>query len=143
MASFVLELYKTARKWNTSAVTVSQELGDLSGSTGETILENSDTLVLLDQSKNMGKSDILSRTLSLSPHDLSLIESMGKVGLPSDGRDVFLRVGNEKGKVLRLEVSPEEKFLFSSTPSDRSEMDSLLKEKKSILSVLHEKFPSK
>ena len=143
MASFVLELYKTARKWNTSAVTVSQELGDLSGSTGETILENSDTLVLLDQSKNMGKSDILSRTLSLSPHDLSLIESMGKVGLPSDGRDVFLRVGNEKGKVLRLEVSPEEKFLFSSTPSDRSEMDSLLKEKQSILSVLHEKFPSK
>ena len=137
MGFYVLELYKTARKWRTGAVTVSQELSDITsgGSAGNTILENSDTRILLDQSRFGGRMDELSRALSLSDHDSSLVLSMGK-GPLREGRDVFISAGSAPGKVLTLEVSAEERICFSSSPPVRKALSSLMEEEGSAIKAI-------
>ena len=123
MATYMLELWKTARKHRTAAMVVTQELKDITSSPiiKDSIVENSGVKILLDQSKYLNKFEELSSVLSLSEDDKSMILSMNRYRTGT-GREVFFNLGNRKSFVMRLEVSPEEAIAFSSQKRDKDRL---------------------
>ena len=122
MASYMMELWKTARKHRTSAVVVTQELKDIVSSPiiKDTILENSAVKILLDQTRYMNRFDALADYLSLDEDDKAMVLSLNRYrkGVAA-GREVYFNLGNRKSFVMRLEVSPEERIAFSSQKRDK------------------------
>jgi len=127
MATYMLELWKTARKHRTSAMVVTQELKDITSSSiiKDSIVENSGVKILLDQSKYLNKFEELAATLSLSEDDKSMILSLNRYKRGSD-REVFFNLGNKKSFVMRLEVSPEERWAFSSQKRDKERLAAMV-----------------
>ena len=126
MAGFMMELWKTARKKRTSAVVVSQELNDIISSdiVKETIVANSAVKILLDQTKYLNDFDTLARSLSLNEEDKAMVLSLNRANPDlSRGREAFFNLGNKKSFVLKVEVSPEERYAFSSDPKDKMKID--------------------
>ena len=124
MATYMLELWKTARKHRTSAMVVTQELKDITSSPiiKDSIVENSGVKIMLDQSKYLNRFEELAAQLSLSEGDKSMVLSLNRFrSIPgqSAGREVFFNLGNKKSFVMRLEVSPEERIAFSSAKKDK------------------------
>ena len=122
MATYMLELWKTARKHRTSAMVVTQELKDITSSPiiKDSIVENSGVKILLDQSKYLNKFEELASQLSLSEDDKSMVLSLNRIRIQgTSGREVFFNLGNKKSFVMRLEVSPEERWAFSSAKKDK------------------------
>ena len=78
MADYIRYLYKTVRKHFGECITVSQELDDLISSpiVKESILNNSDCKILLDQKKYLNKFDIIQNLLGLSEKEKSQILSI-------------------------------------------------------------------
>ena len=130
MATYMLELWKTARKHRTSAMVVTQELKDIISSPiiKDSIVENSGVKILLDQSKYLNKFEELAGALSLSEDDKSMILSLNRYRPvrcaqgDNKGREVFFNLGNKKSFVMRLEVSPEERIAFSSQKRDKERL---------------------
>ena len=122
MASYMMELWKTARKHRTSAVVVTQELKDIVSSPiiKDTILENSAVKILLDQTRYVNKFDALADYMSLDEDDKAMVLSLNRYrkGVAA-GREVYFNLGNRKSFVMRLEVSPEERIAFSSQKRDK------------------------
>ena len=129
MATYMLELWKTARKHRTSAVVVTQELKDITSSPiiRDSIVENSGVKILLDQSKYLNKFDELAAALSLTEDDKAMVLSLNRYRPPigsgvTAGREVFFNLGTRKSFVMRLEVSPEERWAFSSAKKDKERL---------------------
>ena len=127
MATYMLELWKTARKHRTSAMVVTQELKDITSSPiiKDSIVENSGVKILLDQSKYLNRFEELAAQLSLNEGDKSMVLSLNRFrSIPgqSAGREVFFNLGNKKSFVMRLEVSPQERIAFSSAKKDKIRM---------------------
>ena len=122
MATYMMELWKTARKHRTSAVVVTQELKDIISSPviRDTIVENSAVKILLDQTRYVNRFDTLAEHLSLDEDDKAMVLSLNRYhkGLAA-GREVYFNLGNRKSFVMRLEVSPEERIAFSSQKRDK------------------------
>ena len=122
MASYMMELWKTARKHRTSAVVVTQELKDIVSSPiiKDTILENSAVKILLDQTRYVNRFDALADYMSLDEDDKAIVLSLNRYrkGVAA-GREVYFNLGNRKSFVMRLEVSPEERIAFSSQKRDK------------------------
>ena len=127
MATYMLELWKTARKHRTSAMVVTQELKDITSSPiiKDSIVENSGVKILLDQSKYLNKFEELAGALSLSEDDKSMILSLNRYKRGS-GREVFFNLGNKKSFVMRMEVSPEEHWAFSSQKRDKERLAAMV-----------------
>src|SRR5690606_16645562 len=68
MAGYILYLYKTVRKFLGEAIVVTQELGDIIGNTivKDSIVNNSDTICLLDQTKFKDNYDQIANLLSIN-----------------------------------------------------------------------------
>ncbi len=134
MATYMLELWKTARKHRTSAMVVTQELKDITSSSiiKDSIVENSGVKILLDQSKYLNKFEELAAKLSLSEDDKSMILSLNRYRPvrcaqgDNKGREVFFNLGNKKSFVMRLEVSPEERWAFSSQKRDKERLAAMV-----------------
>ena len=134
MATYMLELWKTARKHRTSAMVVTQELKDITSSPiiKDSIVENSGVKILLDQSKYLNKFKELAGALSLSEDDKSMILSLNRYRPvrcaqgDNKGREVFFNLGNKKSFVMRLEVSPEERWAFSSQKRDKERLTAMV-----------------
>lgn len=127
MAPYLRELWKTARKFNTSAVVVTQELGDIMSSAviKETILQNSAIKILLNQSTNFNNFEKIAGPLGLSERDRNLIFSMGRLANPRyKGRDIFINWGGKKSGVYCFEPCQEQLLAFE---SDRTRKAPLLK----------------
>ena len=128
MATYMLELWKTARKHRTSAMVVTQELKDITSSPiiKDSIVENSGVKILLDQTKYVNRFEDLASQLSLSEDDKGMVLSLNRYKIPgragNDGREVFFNLGNKKSFVMRLEVSPEERIAFSSQKRDKERL---------------------
>lgn len=125
MATYMLELWKTARKHRTAAMVVTQELKDITSSPiiKDSIVENSGVKILLDQTKYVNRFEELAGQLSLSDDDKAMVLSLNRFKMPGRaghdaGREVFFNLGNKKSFVMRLEVSPEERIAFSSAKKD-------------------------
>jgi conjugation system TraG family ATPase len=117
MSGYLAGLWKTARKFQTSAVVVTQQVSDIMSSQviRDTILQNSSVRILLDQSNNRNCFSQLQELLGLSDHQKDVILSMNlrkDKGLKY--REVFIALGDKKYGVYATEVSPEEAVCYES-----------------------------
>ena len=114
MAPFMKSLWKTSRKFNTSAIVVTQQMSDIIGSEylKDTILENSDTKILLKPTGNQGVLTQTCDLLGLTGHQKSMVMSMNQ----SEGavRDVFIALSDKYSGVFTNEVSPQEAIAYES-----------------------------
>lgn len=117
MSGYLAGLWKTARKFQTSAVVVTQQVSDIMSSqvVRDTILQNSSVRIILDQSNNRNSFSQLQELLGLTEHQKDVILSMNrgkKKG--SHYREVFIALGDKKYGVYATEVSPEEAIAYES-----------------------------
>ena len=116
-ADYLRGLWKTARKYHTSAAVVTQQVSDIISSPviKDAILNNSPVKILLDQRSNAASFEDIALLLGLSPVDRALVRSVGR-SIPEDARyrEVFISLGGKKSGVYALEVSPEEALIYES-----------------------------
>ena len=90
MAEYIKYLYKTARKFWASVGVVTQEIQDIVGSpiVKEAIINNSDVVMLLDQSKFRERFDEIKATLGLTDVDCKKIFTINRLE-NKEGRSFF------------------------------------------------------
>ncbi len=116
MAEYIKYLFKTVRKFYGEAVVVTQDIEDIISSpiVKQTIINNSDCKILLDQSKYQNKFDQIQGLLGLTEKEKALVLSINKANDPSKKyKEVFISLGGMLSKVYRTEVSPEEYFTYT------------------------------
>lgn len=89
MATYMLELWKTARKHRTAALVVTQELKDITSSPiiKDSIVENSGVKILLDQTKYVNRFEELAGQLSLSDDDKAMVSPEERIAFSSAKKD--------------------------------------------------------
>ena len=85
MAEYLRYMYKTVRKYYGEAIVVTQEVDDIISSpvVKESIINNSDCKILLDQRKYMNKFDQIQALLGLTEKEKSQILSINMANNPS------------------------------------------------------------
>jgi conjugation system TraG family ATPase len=126
MAEYIKYLYKTARKFWASVGVVTQEIQDIIGSeiVKEAIINNSDVVMLLDQSKFRERFDNIRSILGLTEVDCKKIFTINRLDNKegrSFFREVFIRRGAHSG-VYGVEESPE---CYMTYTTERAEKDAL------------------
>ena len=117
MAPYLAGLWKTARKFRTSAMVVTQQVSDILSSDviRDTILQNSSVRMLLDQSNNRGCFSQIEELLGLSEMDRNLVFSVNRSVRPGlHYKEVFIKLGDKRSGVYAVEVSPEEAICYES-----------------------------
>lgn len=112
MAEYIKFMYKTARKFWASVGVVTQEIQDIIGSeiVKEAIINNSDVVMLLDQSKFKERFDGIKAILGLTEVDCKKIFTINRLENKegrSFFREVFIRRGHESnvyGEIGRAHV---------------------------------------
>ena len=102
MAEYIKFMYKTARKFWASVGVVTQEIQDIIGSeiVKEAIVNNSDVVMLLDQSKFKERFDSIKAILGLTDVDCKKIFTINRLDNKegrSFFREVFIRRGSTSG----------------------------------------------
>lgn len=126
MANYILYLYKTVRKFWGMAMVVTQELEDIIGNAvvKNSIINNSDIVCLLDQTKFRDNYQEIADLLSLNDTEQKKIFTINKLN-NKEGRsrfnEVYIKRGSE-GQVYGVEVSKHEYFTFT---TERIEKDAL------------------
>lgn len=131
MAPYLAGLWKTARKFMTSAVVVTQQVSDIMSSAviRDSILQNSSVRILLDQSNNQNNFSQLSDLLGLTDQQRNLILSMNRANNPLYRyREVFIALGEKKAGVYATEVSAQEAVAFESNKQKKQPFLSLSSE---------------
>ena len=116
MAPYLRGLWKTARKFQTSAMVVTQQISDIMSSEviSDAILKNSDVKFILEKNGTAEDADAISTLLGLPQTDRDLILSMNRSLNPAYRyREVYIR-WNDRSGVYATEVSPEEALAFES-----------------------------
>ena len=111
MASYVRYLFKTVRKYFGEAIVVTQEVEDIISSpiVKESIINNADCKILLDQRKYMNKFDAIQSLLGLTEKEKSQILSINMANNPSRlYKEVWIGLGGTLSAVYATEVSAEE-----------------------------------
>lgn len=122
MSPYLRELWKTARKYNTSAVVVTQSMEDIVASDiiKDAILANSSTKILLDQSNFKKNFDPIANALSLNSNDRMQIFTIGcNVDYRYKYRDVFIKLGEKMSGVFSLEGSEKELIAYNSRKDEK------------------------
>lgn len=117
MARFIEWLWRTARKFRTSAVVVTQLLDDLLASdiVKGVIVKNSSVKVLLDQGRNAGDFARSARELALTETGTAMALSVGRALRPGYRyKEAFLSIGSAYCNVFGVEVSLEEALVYES-----------------------------
>ena len=126
MAEYIKFMYKTARKFWASVGVVTQEIQDIIGSeiVKEAIINNSDVVMLLDQSKFKERFDTIKAILGLTDVDCKKIFTINRLENKegrSFFREVFIRRGTTSG-VYGVE-EPHECYMTYTT--ERAEREAL------------------
>ena len=111
MASYIKYLFKTVRKFYGEAVVVTQEVDDIISSpvVKETIINNSDCKILLDQRKYQNKFDQIQNLLGLTDKERSQILSINLANAANRlYKEVWIGLGGTQSAVYATEVSAEE-----------------------------------
>ena len=131
MAEYILYLYKTVRKFWGEAIVVTQELGDIIGNAvvKDSIINNSDTTILLDQSSFKDNFDEIAALLSISEVERKKIFTINKLD-NRDGRgkfkEVYIKSGS-KGAVYGVENSLEEYMVFTTERQEKEALQPYIK----------------
>lgn len=138
---FILSLWKTARKFQTSAMVITQETDDILKSKiiGGTIIANSDIKILLNQKKNERRFDELANLMALSDHQRDNILSMGKAHDPKLPyyTDVYVGMLDCDG-VYSIEESPQGALAYESDVVKKEELFVLKRKLGSMRDALEE-----
>lgn len=127
MAGYILYLYKTVRKFYGEAIVVTQELQDILSSevVKESILSNSDTLVLLDQSKFEENFSRIAKLLNLSAAEQSKLFTVNRLD-NKEGRgrfkEFYLKRG-ERGEVYGNEVSLLQYLIYTTEKPEKEALE--------------------
>ena len=125
---WVLSLHKTVRKYFGEAVVVTQELDDIVSSPiiKDTIINNADCKILLDQRKYINKFDSVQSLLGLTDKERSQILSINMANHPGRKyKEVFFSLGGTQSAVYATEVSLEEYYTFTTEESEKMELFAL------------------
>ncbi len=125
MAEYIKYLFKTVRKFFGEAIVVTQEVDDIIASpiVKESIINNSDCKILLDQRKYMNKFDSIQALLGLTEKEKSQVLSINMSNAPSRKyKEVWFGLGGVKSAVYAKEVSLEEYYTYTTEESEKLEL---------------------
>ena len=121
----VLSLHKTVRKYFGEAIVVTQEVDDIISSpvVKESIINNSDCKILLDQRKFMNRFDAIQSLLGLTDKERSQILSINMSNHPARlYKEVWIGLGGVKSAVYATEVSMSEYLTYTTEESEKMEV---------------------
>lgn len=127
MGGYILYLYKTVRKFWGEAVVVTQELDDIIGNAvvKDSIINNSDTFILLDQTKFKDNFDCIAALLSLNKVEQNKIFTINNLNNKfgrSRFKEFYLKRGS-KGEVYGNEVSLEQYLTYTTEKPEKSAVE--------------------
>ena len=122
MSEYIKYLFRTVRKFFGEAIVVTQDIEDIISSpvVKNTIINNADCRILLDQSKFMNRFEQIEGLLGLTEKDKTLILSLNKANEPGKKyKEVFISLGSSHSRVYRTEVSLEEYLVYTTEESEK------------------------
>ena len=128
MSAYIRYLYKTVRKYFGEAVVVTQEVDDIISSpiVKESIINNADCKILLDQRKYLSKFDGIQRLLGLTDKERAQILS---INLSNDPRrrykEVWIGLGGVQSAVYATETSVEEYLCYTTEETEKMQVMAL------------------
>lgn len=125
MAEYIKYLFKTVRKFFGEAIVVTQEVEDIISSpiVKESIINNSDCKILLDQRKYMNKFDSIQALLGLTEKEKSQVLSINMANHPGRKyKEVWIGLGGVQSAVYATEVSLEEYYTYTTEESEKLEL---------------------
>lgn len=125
MANYIRYLFKTVRKFYGKAVVVTQEVDDIISSpvVKETIINNSDCKILLDQRKYQNKFDQIQNLLGLTDKERSQILSINLANAANRlYKEVWIGLGGTQSAVYATEVSAEEYLCYTTEETEKLEL---------------------
>lgn len=126
MAEYIKYLYKTARKFWASVGVVTQEIQDIIGSpiVKEAIINNSDVVMLLDQSKFRERFDEIKAILGLTDVDCKKIFTINRLE-NKEGRSFFREVFIRRGTTSGVYGVEEPRECYMTYTTERAEKEAL------------------
>lgn len=127
----MLSLLKTVRKFFGEAIVVTQEIDDIIQSpiVKETIINNSDCKILLDQRKYMNKFDDIQAMLGLTDKEKAQILSINMNNDPSRlYKEVWIGLGGTHSAVYATEVSAQEYYAYTTEETEKLEVMKMAEE---------------
>ncbi|WP_313375284.1 TraG family conjugative transposon ATPase [Chishuiella sp.] len=132
MAEYIKYLFKTVRKFFGEAIVVTQEVDDIIQSpiVKESIINNSDCKILLDQRKYMNKFDEIQAMLGLTDKEKAQILSINMNNDPNRlYKEVWIGLGGTHSAVYATEVSLEEYLAYTTEETEKMEVLQLAEER--------------
>ena len=126
MAEYIKFMYKTARKFWASVAVVTQEIQDIIGSeiVKEAIVNNSDVVMLLDQSKFKERFDSIKAILGLTDVDCKKIFTINRLD-NKEGRSFFREVFIRRGSTSGVYGVEEPRECYMTYTTERAEKEAL------------------
>jgi conjugation system TraG family ATPase len=131
MAEYLKYLFKTVRKFFGEAIVVTQEVDDIIHSpiVRESIINNSDCKILLDQRKYMNKFDDIQAMLGLTDKEKAQVLS---INMNNDSarfyKEVWIGLGGTHSAVYATEVSAQEYLAYTTEETEKLEVMQLTQE---------------
>ena len=127
MEEYIKYLYKTVRKFYGAVATVTQEIDDIISSpiVKESIINNSDCKILLDQKKYLNKFYSIQKLLGLSEKEKAQVLSVNMAKRPSQYKEVFIGLGGTRSAVYATEVSDEEYLCYTTEETEKMQVHQL------------------
>ena len=125
MSAYIKYLYKTVRKYFGEAVVVTQEVDDIISSpiVKESIINNADCKILLDQRKYLSKFDGIQRLLGLTDKERTQILSINLSNDPKRRyKEVWIGLGGVQSAVYATETSVEEYLTYTTEESEKMQV---------------------
>ncbi len=142
MADFIVWMWRTARKFSTSAIVVTQDIMDLTGSPiiKDAIIVNSQIRILLDQRSNVANFEKGAEVLSLSQMEKNLVLSVNSNLHTGYGKykEGFFSIGPNYSNVFAIEVSSEQAWAFESNKDAKAPVLARAKECGSLIQAIRE-----
>lgn len=132
MAEYIKYLFKTVRKFFGEAVVVTQEIDDIIHNpiVKDTIVNNSDCKILLDQRKYMNKFEDIQRLLGISDKEKAQILSINMDNKHDRKyKEVWIGLGGAQSAVYATEVSKEEYYTYTTEESEKLKLMNLAEKK--------------
>ena len=126
MAEYIKFMYKTARKFWASVGVVTHEIQDIIGSeiVKEAIVNNSDVVMLLDQSKFKERFDSIKAILGLTDVDCKKIFTINRLD-NKEGRSFFREVFIRRGSTSGVYGVEEPRECYMTYTTERAEKEAL------------------
>ena len=128
MSEYIRYLFKTVRKYFGEAVVVTQEVDDIISSpiVKESIINNSDCKILLDQRKYINKFDAIQALLGLTEKECDQILSINMDNAPTQKyKEVWVGLGGVHSAVYATEVSLSEYLTYTTEETEKLELTRL------------------